>query len=468
MGKPRSNTSRVARRGLVGWRVRQRYGSPVAAVHGRSGGRLLLAATVLVLAGSGWAANGGSGQSRADRAAFPLKVSTDRRYLVDQHNAPFPILGDSPQALIGRLSVKDATAYIANRRAAGFDALWVNLLCTTYTGCRKDGATFDGIEPFTSSGDLSTPNPRYFARADAIIRAAARAGFAVLLDPIETGGWLDVLRSNGVAKARAYGRFLGRHYRSFGNILWFNGNDFQTWRDARDDALVLAVARGIRSTDPVHVQTIELNYPTSGSLDDSRWRSLIKLDAAYTYGPTYAAVLREYDRRRFVPVFMVDAGYEFEQNSSSFSKGDPPILRRQEWWAALSGAAGQLYGNHYTWQFVDGWQEHLDTPGSVQLGYLQKLLTSRPWYDLAPDEAHMIVTSGFGTFSSTGSVGSSNYVTTAATPDGKLAISYLPQGGTVAVDMARFDGEVNARWYDPTSGHLHPCSRRPVQQRRRG
>ena len=56
------------------------------------------------------------------------------------------------------------------------------------------------------------------------------------------------------------------------------------------------------------------------------------------------------------------------------SKGDPPILRRQEYWSALSGATGQFYGNHYTWQFANGWKDHLDTPGSVQIGYLTRLL----------------------------------------------------------------------------------------------
>ncbi len=383
---------------------------------------------------------------------YPLRLSSNRRYLVDRQNVPFMLVGDSPQALIGRLSAGDAAAYIANRKAAGFNALWVNLLCTTYTGCNADGSTYDGIQPFSSAGDLSTPNPAYFARVDTIIGLAAKAGIVILLDPIETGGWLSVLRQNGVRKAFAYGRFLGNRYRSFENIVWFHGNDFQTWKDRSDDALVLAVAKGIRSVDRAHIQTVELNYPESGSLDDARWSSLVALDAAYTYYPTYARVLKEYNRKRFVPTFMVEAGYEFEQNSPSISKGTPSVLRRQEYWSMLSGATGQLYGNHYTWQFSGDWRTYLDTPGSRQLGYLTKLLSARPWYRLVPDQSHRLVTAGFGTFVSTGSVQSSNYVTTASTPDGKLAISYLPVRSTVTVDMRRLAGRVQARWYDPADG----------------
>jgi hypothetical protein len=386
------------------------------------------------------------------RVVYPLKASSNGRYLVDQHNVPFMIVGDSPQAMIGNLSVKDAGAFIANRKAAGFNALWINLLCAHYTGCREDGTTFDGIKPFTTPGDLSTPNPAYFARADAMIRLAEKARIIVLLDPIETGSWLSVLQKNGLARARAYGRFLGRRYKRFANIVWMSGNDYQTWSKASDDALVLAVAKGIRSVDPAHVQTVELDYYESGSRDDPRWRPVIKLAAAYTYFPTYAQILKEYNRKPPLPVFMIEAGYEFEQNTSWISKGDPEILRRQEYWSVLSGATGQFYGNRYTWQFADGWKDHLNTHGSVQMGYLIKLFTGRRWFRLVPDQTHKVVTAGYGKFSTTGNVGSSNYVTTAATRDRTLAISYLPTGDPVTVDMAHFPGRVRVRWYDPASG----------------
>jgi hypothetical protein len=49
-------------------------------------------------------------------------------------------------------------------------------------------------------------------------------------------------------------------------------------------------------------------------------------------------------------------------------------------------------------------------------------------------------------------VNSSDYVTTAATPDRRLAVSYLPSGGTITVDTTHFAGRVRARWYDPTVG----------------
>src|SRR6185436_8771147 len=94
--------------------------------------------------------------------AYPLKVGPNGRYLVDQNDVPFLIVGDSPQALMVNLSTAEADAFFANRAAAGFNLVWINLLCATYTGGRPDGSTYDGIVPFTTDGDLATPNAAYF------------------------------------------------------------------------------------------------------------------------------------------------------------------------------------------------------------------------------------------------------------------------------------------------------------------
>jgi hypothetical protein len=390
------------------------------------------------------------------RYAFPLKVSSDRRYLVDQDGVPFLIAGDSPQAMIGKLSVDESAAFVANRKSAGFNSLLVDLLCADYTGCRSDGTTFDGIEPFTTPGDLGTPNPAYFDRADAIIATMTKQSIAVFLDPIETGSWLEILRRNGVDAAYRYGQYVGRRYRDVPNLVWWSGNDFQTWKSKTDDAVVLAVANGIKSVDRSHLHTVLLDFLRSGSLDDGRWRPVIDLDAAYTYFATYAEVLKEYDRRPAVPVFMAEAGYEFEQNDTFISCGDPLVIRRQAYWSLLSGAAGQFYGNYWTWPFRNGWETHVDSPGSLYVAYLMQLFERKPWFRLVPDQAHRIVTGGYGSFEPYASVGSSDYVTTAGTPDGRLAMSYLPAGGTLTIDTTRLAGPATAQWFDPTSGTSTP------------
>ena len=195
----------------------------------------------------------------AATAAYPLKKSANGRYLVDASNVPFMMVGDSPQALMVNISETEADSFFADRQAHGFNTVWINLLCTTYTGGRTDSSTFDGIVPFnarlsgSSSYDLGTPNEAYFAHVDRILQLAAGHGLLVLLDPIETGGYLSTMVTNGVTSCRNYGRYLGTRYKDFDNILWMSGNDFQDWRNANYDAVVLEVARGIQDNDTRHL-----------------------------------------------------------------------------------------------------------------------------------------------------------------------------------------------------------------------
>ncbi|MBI1852190.1 MAG: DUF4038 domain-containing protein [Planctomycetes bacterium] len=392
-------------------------------------------------------------------ATYPLKVSANGRYLVGQNDVPFLMTGDSPQALTVNVSEAEADAFFADREAAGFNTVWVNLLCATYTGGRADGSTFDGIVPFTTPGDISTPNEIFFARVDHMLNLAAQHGIVVLLDPAETGSFLSVLLSNGMTKSRNYGRYLGTRYRNFDNIIWMSGNDFQSWENPGDDAVVQEVARGIQDTDDRHIHTVELDYLVSGSLDDPSWRPIIQLNASYTYYPTYAQVLADYNRPNALPTFMVEANYEFEHNAADL--GTPQILRRQEYWSLLSGAAGHLYGNAYTWPFRSDWQSHLDTPGSAQIAHVNALFAPRPWFNLIPDQSHIVVTAGNGTFSDTGSLGGNDYLTAARTPDGALVMAYMPTIRTITVDMSRLGAPAYASWYDPSIGTFTPIAGSP-------
>jgi len=456
-----ASDGRVITRVTRGYRVRyRRYGNATADRTAATAGSYSVAAKE---SGTAWimqlVAFKPAG-STPPSTHYPLKVSPDGRYLVDQLNTPFLITGDSPQALIVNLSEAEADAFFADRQAGGYNLVWINLLCATYTGGRTDGSTYDGIIPFNSPDNLDTPNESYFTRVDHMVQLAAQHGLVVLLDPAETGSFLSVLNDNGVTKARNYGRYLGTRYRNFDNIIWMHGNDFQSWQTPGDDAVVEAVARGIHDTDDRHIHTVELDYPVSGSLNDSSWASLIELNASYTYYPTYAQVLADYNRPNAIPTFLVEANYEFEHNAADL--GTPQILRRQAYWALLSGASGQLYGNRYTWPFISGWQSNLDTPGSAQMAYVKFLFESRQWYNLIPDQAHTVVTAGYGTYADGGALGDNDYATAARTPDGALVMAYMPTARTLTVDMAALAAPPYASWYDPSNGTFTWISGSPL------
>lgn len=232
-----------------------------------------------------------------------------------------------------------------------------------------------------------------------------------------------------------------------------NGNDFNSWRDPKDDALVQAVAKGIKSMDPVHLQTVELNVHTSSSFDDRSWVPIISLNSTYTYSPTYMQMLHSYNQKPVVPTYLVEAHYDNEDVGEPPDFGTPAVLRREEYWAMLSGATGQFYGNRYTWSFADGWESHIDTAGVSQLTIWKNFFSSLPWQDLAPDQDHKIVTAGLGSYGTLRTrVSESDFCTAAKTPDGTAAVAYLPTSRTVTVNMAGLKARADAKWFDPTNG----------------
>lgn len=404
--------------------------------------------------------------------SYPVKISSNGRYLVDQNNTPFLIAGDNPHALVTMVSLADAAHYFDDREAHGFNTVWMDVLVAgpyrPYSP--ENGATYDGILPFTgyvpggtdtAHYDLTKPNEAYFARVDQMLTLAANHHMLVFLDPIETGQWLKTLVNNGPWNAEAYGEFLGSRYKHFRNILWLNGNDFSGWKDPIDDAVVLAVAKGIKSTDPNSFQTVEFGS-NSSAYDDRAWVPFSQINGTYPYGATYALMLDSYNQRPIVPTYLLEGHYELEKVGTPWDYGNPLVLRRQQYWAMLSGGKGQLYGNAFIWTFMPGWQSYLDTEGVKQFMIWKSFFQSIPWWDLVPDQAHTVVTAGLGTFGSQETrVTNSDFCTVSRTPDGAFVAAYLPTVRTITVNMANLKGSASAKWFDPTDGDYRTVSGEP-------
>ena len=417
----------------------------------------------------------GKDRDKIHPTSFPLQISGSRRYLMDQHNAPFLIAGDAPQAMVVKLSVQQASHYFTNRLAYGFNSMWINLLCAGpyFPSCNKDGSTLDGIRPFMgylaggtdlANYDLTRPNEAYFARADHMLGIAAKMGLLVFLDPIETGQWLKTLQNNGPEKCLKYGKFLGQRYGHFKNIIWLNGNDFGSWAKHRNDRVVQAVAEGVHAADPTTIQTVELLC--TPSLQDPAWTNLISLNGAYTYGATYQQMLQNYNHQPPMPTFLLEAHYEMENVGLPPDYGTPAVLRRQAYWTMLCGGCGQIYGNHYIWGFFPEWQSHLNTPGAAQFKIWKYFFNSIPWYALIPDQSHDVVIAGLGTYGNTNTrVSQDDYCTAACTADRTLVVAYLPTPRSLEVNMAKLSRPVHASWFDPTNGTYTAISRLPLVNR---
>ena len=373
-------------------------------------------------------------------ADFPLKVSANRRYLVNRNGLPVLVQGEAAWSLITGVTKQEAERYLDDRRRKGFNAIIVNLIEHKFQG----PVNREGEGPFTTPGDFATPNEKYFAHADWVLRQAADRGMAVFLFPAYLGykgldeGWYQEVLLNGTARCRDYGRFLGRRYQGYANIVWSLGGDRNP--DLAEEAED-AIAAGIKEFMPDALFTAHAAGESSAAERYSA--SWLDINTTYTYGIVHQLLARDYSHRPVMPYLLMETTYEGEHNAS------PVQIRRQAYWALLSGAAGQFFGNRPIWGFFPGWQAALDSQGSADMVHVPTVFLARPWNELVPDLDHKVAIDGLGEFHGL------DYATAARTADRRTVIVYLPTPRTVTIDTSGIAGvRQHAWWFDPRTGRI--------------
>lgn len=187
---------------------------------------------------------------------FPLRVSPDRRRLLDVDGRPVLIQGDAAWSVIVNATLDSARRYIADRRRKGFNTIIVNLIDPLFA--TDPPRNLAGDEPFTTPGDFRTPNEAYMAHAERVLEIAEHYGIVVILAPAFLGypypshpgyagrpeGWYEEVVANGPDGRRVWGDYLGHRFGRFKNIIWCIGGDRNP---GEVDAGLDQIAQGIRT-----------------------------------------------------------------------------------------------------------------------------------------------------------------------------------------------------------------------------
>ena len=386
-------------------------------------------------------------------------------------SAPFLVVGDTAHHLMSNVPTSGYDAYLKSRKGYGFNT--VNMWGTCAHGLNSTGAAADGTLPFTvgicaSSYDLSTPNDAYWSKVDAFLNQAAAAGFTVMFLPLSVADYMITFRSNGAAKVFDFGVYIGNRYKGFPNIVYQDGNDFQTWRTASDMALVKQFIDGIESVDTAHVHGIQLDYLRSYS---NQAASVLgaenKSDFVYTYYEVYDYMLKAYNSTPALPTYLGEANYEGANNTHGLSKAANQFIVRQEsWYAMTAGGAGFVWGNMSVNHFDSNYPGSLDTTATAEVVHLPNLFKQYSWWNLVPDQTHAVVTAGYGTPAPNNlNMYDATYATTTWLANGTLAITYTPVAHSLTAAMTKFVGPVRAL-VRPFQRGLHEHRGQPVRQQR--
>jgi hypothetical protein len=385
---------------------------------------------------------------------LPLHVAPDRRHVADESGTPILIQGDAAWSLVVNTTVEDATWYLDQRSAQGFNAILINII--EHLFATDAPRTLSGEGPFTTPGDFTTPNDAYWAHAELIVDLARQRGIYAILYPAFLGypnphypgydgqdeGWYDEVVANGPEGCRAYGEYLGRRFSRYSNVIWSIGAD-RNPEEAR--AGLEAMAAGIKATDPETLMTAQMlpEHSAAEHYPDSEWLDLL---STYSYAIIPRLVERDWFSTPTRPSFLVESAYENEHNTSQLQ------LRRAAYWSVLGGGIGNVMGNKPIWMFDPGWKEHVASDGAHGLTLWGEFFRSLDWATLVPDYEKTLVTTGRGEDRGLNQIG------TARSDDGRLAVIYIPEQRPFTVETGTLAGPaVSATWFDPASGERLPA-----------
>ena len=379
---------------------------------------------------------------------LPLRLSPDRRRILDADGNAVLLQGDAAWSLIANTTLDEARFYIEDRRRKGFNTLVVSLI--EYCFAQDPPRNLAAEEPFTTPGDFRTPNEAYMAHAERVLDIAAENGILVILAPAYLGyplrfpgfesrpqGWYEEVLANGPEGCRVWGEYLGQRFGRFQNIIWCIGGD----RNPGETAAALnQLALGIRATGGDNLFTAHV-LPECSPVDVFPEHDWLDLNPTYTYEVVHRALIEDWQRLPVWPFYLIESTYEGEHNASHLQ------IRRQAYWSVLCGGNGHCMGNNPIWLFGDGWQDALELPGSLAMARWGAFFRALPWSELLPDLGREVVTSGLG------EARGLDRVTAAATSDKRLAVAYLPLQRALTVQAGALAGpHLRVDWFEPATG----------------
>ena len=384
---------------------------------------ILSAASLLIFAAS----------ALAQEPAYPVKVSENGRYFVDQKGNPVFWLGITQWQIFREYKVEEARAILENAGSKGFAFVQAMLMGV------GDGTQPNvyGQKPWIDNNPL-TPNEEYFKNVDAVIRIAGENNvvFSVTLYHQRYRKYITL------ENARAWAKWLATRYKTAPNIVW------SMTPEAKEEfvPVLRELAAGLHEGDGgLHLITFKPDpAPYSSSfLHNESWLDFDGMQTWKSVELIYPMVTKDYNLKPVKPVLMAEGAYEA---GTEYGFDVTPLwIRRQAYYSYLAGAH-HTYGHNDSWRVLPTWRKALDAPGAVQMGILRKIfLGLKEWWYLVPDQS---------IFASGGNTAGQVLILAARHKDGKWIMVYLANKADFSINMNKLSpaGKVNASWVDPRTG----------------
>jgi Protein of unknown function (DUF4038)/Putative collagen-binding domain of a collagenase len=374
-----------------------------------------------------------SAMAQPQEDAYPVKVSQNGRYFVDQKGKPVFWLGTTQWQLFREYTLADAKIILEKSADHGFSFIQVMLMGV------GDGtkANVSGQKPWNNDNPL-TPNEAYFQNVDAVLQFAREKNVNISMTLFHQ----RYRKSITVDNARRWAKWLAERYKNVPNIVW------SMTPEAKPEfvPILRELAAGLHEGDGgSHLITFKPDpAPFSSSfIHDEGWLDFNCMQTWKSVELIYPMVTKDYNLKPVKPVLMAEGAYE--RGSEYGFEVTPLWVRRQAYYSYLCGGH-HTYGHNDSWRVLPTWKTALDAPGAVQMGILKKIFSERKeWWNLIPDQA---------IFVSGGNTNGQMLNLAARHKDGLWMMAYL-SGKTsfsIAMNKVAAGSKLRAIWMDPRTG----------------
>ncbi len=394
-----------------------------------------------------------------------LVISEDGRRLINENGTVFFYMADTAWELFHRCSKEETEMYLKDRKAKGFNVIQAVILAEI-DGLNTPNT--EGEKPFINNNTLQ-PNEKYFKHVDWVINKAGELGIYIATLPTWGDKWRKQWGEGPIVfntpdKALVYGKWLGKRYKNFSNIIWVMGGD----RNPVTKEFIQinrAMAQGIKEADKgKHLMTYHPGGGHSSSewFHNDKWLDFNMLQSGHSHmNPlVFQMIGNDYIKKPIKPCLNGEPQYE------DISVGFTPLnerfvaydTRQGAYWSVLAGAFGHTYGNNNIWQMWSAkhkpvlnarvpWYEAIHQPGALQMGYMRKLFESRPFLKMIPDQD--ILENVYGQ--------DKNEIRAARDKDGSFIIVYSAYGNSIHVNLEKLSADrIKGYWYNPRESESLP------------
>ncbi len=350
---------------------------------------------------------------------------------------------------------KEWTTYLQDRVANGYTA--IQFVTTQWRGCDVDSA---GEVAFTGSGRIRI-NPSFFQRLDHKVDQVNEHGLIavpVLLWalPVAAGRELSpgyyLPENEAILLARyTVARYGGHH------VVWILGGDGryvgeyeQRWKN---------IGKGVFGDEhPGLVAQHPQGHSWIGrQYADEHWLDIVGYQSSHSNAKgtvdwiNKGPMANDWDKLPARPIINLEPNYE--EIGRRISARD---VRNASYRSLLATPiAGITYGangiwpwirpgesilNHGSGSDVTPWFESIRLPGSVQIGYLARMIQTLPWWRYRPCPELLLEQPGDQTYN--------HFVSVARTDSHDSVIAYLPVQQTIKLSNP-LNRRYRGRWFDP-------------------